>query len=104
MQLQLIQVCDRTPATSAKTTNITKNYKNPKWPKKFKSGLGTVQKFKRSKKFNCGLSTNKFKSGLKNSKSGLSTVQNFKWSKKFNYEENPKVLYPILKIGLATAP
>ena len=81
VQLQLIQVCDRTPATSAKTANITKNYKNPKWPKKFKSGLGTVQKFKAVQKIQLRPKYEQIQKWPKKFKSGLSTVQNFKWSK-----------------------
>ena len=94
MQLQLIQVCDRTSATSAKTANITKNYKNPKWPKKFKSGLGTVQKFKAVQKIQLRPKYEQIQKWPKKFKSGLSTVQKFKWSKKFNkrpnYEEKSK--------------
>ena len=104
MQLQLIQVCDRTSATSAKTANITKNYKNPKWPKKFKSGLGTVQKFKAVQKIQLRPKYEQIQKWPKKFKSGLSTVQNFKWSKNSITKKIQKYSIQYSKIEIVIAP
>ena len=72
--------------------------------KKFKSGLGTVQKFKAVQKIQLRPKYEQIQKWPKKFKKWSKHSTKFQVVQKFNYEENPKILYPILEIGLVNAP